>query len=175
MTSRLKQIFSFVNQKFWFVRQTPKILNILAYQISYRNFFNIQFLKIMNKVSWCRQIFKITIFNIIFCHLFYDGMNLSAVVITGTCAIVLIDGFKFLLLAGIHGPKWSEIFKISRFWFGLSPGHRIFRYELGRRIPGSGVDRGKRNFETLLFISLKMRKFEIVTEPCGDIWIISVG
>ena len=97
MTTQLLQIFSFV-------RQTPKILNILAFQISYRNFFNIQFLKIMNKVSRCCQIFKITILNVILSHLFYDGMDLSAVVIRGTWAIVLFKGFKMLLRAEIHGP-----------------------------------------------------------------------
>ena len=43
------------------------------------------------------------------------------------------------------------------------------------RIPDSGTDRGRRNIETFLVIRLKMRKFEIVTETCSDIWIIAVG
>ena len=62
----------------------------------------------------------------------------------------------------------------------IRPGPR-FNYTLfgpvrfGPPIPDSGTDRGRRNIGTLLVIRLKMRKFEIVTEPCSDIRIIAVG
>ena len=128
MTTQLLQIFSFV-------RQTPKILNILAFQISYRNFFNIQFLKIMNKVSRCCQIFKITILNVILSHLFYDGMDLSAVVIAGTWAIALFKGFKMLFRVEIHGPLTTDR------WHEVKSGHRPVR--IGPRFSrslGPGLD-----------------------------------
>ena len=69
------------------------IQNILAFKISYHS-FNIQFLKIVNKVAWRRQKLQIAIFGIILSYLFYNGMNLSAISIIGILTIVLRKFFK---------------------------------------------------------------------------------